>query len=237
MTQLHHDWLTEGMIDFEYKKYILLAYLKDIKAKFDSTELYPFLSDLIFHYRNLQRVKDQKELIYESFPKSISKADFKKLKFTYESIVQDTEVMKELEDIIGFAIPMLQSAINDGKELYDFVEDNLEISPVGLTPIYTHEGYLLVNQDAQKDVNVFKYQLSVFESAEEKYRGITTTFLETYVRDFSRSFEQIKLELIRKFKELPNPATFLVVSKLNFPLPQTLMPVAKRLVVQKIHSI
>jgi len=237
MTRLNHDWLTEGIIDYEYKKYILLAYLKDIRNKFNASELYPFLSDLIFHYKNLLKVKSSKELIYENFPKTISKADFQKLKFTYERIIQDNDMMEEIEEIIAFALPRMAGAINEGKELYDMVEENLEVSMVGLAPIYANEGYVLVNQDSKRDVTIFRYQLSVFESAEEKFRGINTTFLINDFKDISRSYEQIKLDLIRKFKELPNPATFLVVSKLNFPLPQTIMPVAKRLLVQQISSI
>jgi hypothetical protein len=237
MGNLNHDWLTEGMIDYEYKKYVLLAYLKDIKQHFDSAELFPFLSDLIMHYKNLLNVKSNKELIYEHFPKSISRADFKKLKFTYHRMIQDDEMMQEIEDIIGFALPKLEGSINEGKELYDLVEDNLEVSAVGLTPIYAKEGYVLVNQDAKRDVSVFRYQISVFENADEKYRGISTTFLTNDFRDISRTYEQIKMDLVRRFRELPNPATFLVVSKLKFPLPQTILPVAKRMLVRKIEEI
>lgn len=234
MANLTHDWLTEGLIDYEYKKYLLLAYLKDIKTRFDSSELYPFLSDLIMHYRNLQRVKANKELIYESFPKSISRADFKKLEFTYKRIINDDEVMNELNDIISFSLPLMEKAIEEGKELYEFVEENIEVSPVGLSPIYQNEGYFLVNHDASRDVSVYRYQLSVFENAQEKYRAINTTFITTDFRDISRTFEQIKMDLVRRFRELPNPATFLVMSRLKFPLPQTLLPVAKRLVVRQL---
>ena len=76
MEQLKHDWLTEGLIDFEYKKYILLAYLKDIRKRFDVNQLYPFMSDLVFHYRNILKVKESKKLMYENFPETLSKADF-----------------------------------------------------------------------------------------------------------------------------------------------------------------
>lgn len=237
MTNLNNDWLTEGMIDYEYKKYVLLAYIKDIKARFNSSELFPFLSDLIFHYKNLMRVKSSKELLYEHFPKTITKADFKKLKFTYHRIIQDDEMMAEIEDIIAFALPRLEGAINEGRELYDFVEENLEVSPVGVTPIYAREGYVLINLDAKRDVSVFRYQLTVFESADEKYRGISTTFIANDFQDISRTFEQIKMDLVRRFRELPNPATFLVMSKMKFPLPQTILPVAKRLLVRRIEEI
>lgn len=237
MTGLKYDWLTEGMIDYEYKKYILLAYLKDIKQRFDSSELYPFLSDLIMHYKNLKRVKENKEVIYESFPKSITKADFKKLQFTYKRMVEDDDLLNEIESIIEFAMPRIEEAIGMGKELYDLVEENMEMETVGLTPIYANEGYVLVNQDAKRDVSVFRYQLSVFEQSDEKYRGISTTFLNHDFKDIGRTYEQIKLDLAKRFWELPNPATFLITYKLKFPLPQTVLPVAKRLLVRKLSEM
>ncbi len=234
MNELKHDWLTDGIIDYEFKKYILLAYLKTIKEKFDRSELYPFLSDLVFHYKNLVKVKANKELIYESFPKSITKADFKKLRFMYKKLVYEGEVMSEIEDIISFAIPQMEQRIQEGKELYDFVEDNLEISPIGLIPMYTREGYLLINQEKNTDINIFRYQITMFERADENYRGISTEYIGQEVRSISNTYERIKLDLVRKFTELPNPATYLIVSKLKFPVPQTLLPIAKRLLVRHL---
>ena len=51
--KLKENWLTEGLIDFEYKKYQLLAYLKRVKDSFNKVELYPFLSDLVFSFSPL----------------------------------------------------------------------------------------------------------------------------------------------------------------------------------------
>ena len=237
MTDLKHDWLTEGMIDYEYKKSILLAYLKDIRERFDLAELYPFLSDLILHYKNLQKVKDNKEVIYESFPKSISKADFKKLSFTYKRMVKDDELMEELESIISFALPRLEEAIGLGKELFDLVEENMEMDSVGVTPLYNQEGYVLINQDSRREVKVYRYQMSVLEQSNERYRAINTTYLYDDFKDISRPYEKIKLDLAKRYWELPNPATFLVISKIKFPLPQTILPVAKRLLVRKLTEI
>lgn len=234
MDQLKHDWLTEGLIDYEYKKYVLLAYLKNIKEKFNATELYPFLSDLVFHYRNLEKIRASKKLIFESFPKSISKADFKKLEITYQQLVGDDDVMKELEDIIGFAIPKITEVIDEGKALHEFVEEHVELQPVGLSSIYEKEGYLLISQDVSKLINIYRYQVTLFESAEENFRGISTTYIDQELKDFSRSYENIKVSLARRFKDLPNPATYLLISKFRFPESSTLLPVAKRLLIRNI---
>lgn len=234
MNQLKHDWLTEGMIDYEYKKYILLAYLKDIRSKFNMTELYPFLSELVMHYRNLQRIKTNKEVIYENFPRLLTKADFQKLEFTYKKMVNDDDIMNEIEAILAFAIPAMEKTINEGKELYEFVEENVDLEPVGIFSHYENEGYLLINQEASTNVQVYRYQVTFFESAEEKYRGINTTFLQNDFRNFARTFEGIKLDLIRRFRDLPNPATYVVSSRFRFPEKETLLPVAKRLLIRTI---
>ena len=80
-------------MDYEYKKYVLLAYLKDIRNRFNRSELYPFMSDLVFHYRNLVNVKANKELLYDNFPKTLSQKDFQRLKLTYQQLIHDSEMM------------------------------------------------------------------------------------------------------------------------------------------------
>ncbi len=236
MEKLKHDWLTEGLIDYEYKKYVLLAYLKDIRQRFDKSELYPFMSDLIFHYRNILKVKENKKLMYENFPETLSKADFQRLQLTYDKVVNDDDVMKELEDIISFALPEIQSTLEDGKELHEFVEENIELVPVGLSPIYDQEGYLLLKLANTREVSIYRYQVTLFEHADEKYRSMTTEFLMNDFSNISRTYENIKVELTRKFTELPNPATYLALSKLKFPLVETLLPVAKRMLVRNISA-
>ena len=232
MEKLKHDWLTEGLIDYEYKKYILLAYLKDIKKRFNQSELYPFMSDLVFHYRNLLKVKQSKEVLYDSFPQSLSKADFNKLQLTYDKIIQDDDVMKQIEEILLFALPKVKSTLEEGKQLYDFVEENINMEPVGVSPIYSDEGYLFIHQDSSTNVSIYRYQMTFFEHAEEKFRSISTEFVMNEMKAVSKTYESMKISLVKQIKELPNPATYLAVSKLKFPLEQTVLPVAKRMLVK-----
>jgi hypothetical protein len=68
MNSLSKNWITENHIDFEYKKYMLLAYLQHVSEDFTETKLYPSLSDLVAHYRNLLSLKESKQNLYDSFP-------------------------------------------------------------------------------------------------------------------------------------------------------------------------
>src|SRR5690242_6813980 len=105
MEKLSKDWLTQGLIDFEYKKYMLLAYLQHVRNSFGKVELYPFLADLVFHYRNLQAIRENKTFIKESFPKELSLEEFRKLELSYRQMIEDDAMMSELETIIEFSIP------------------------------------------------------------------------------------------------------------------------------------
>jgi hypothetical protein len=234
MKTLDRNWLTEGLIDFEYKKYILLAYLQQVKNNFNQKKLYPYLSDLIFHYQNLMSIKENKNLIYENFPKQISKADFEKLTLSYKKVVEDDTFMADLEEIIMYSIPKLKEILKEGKDIYEFIEEHINISPVGVSPLYPDEGYMFLNESHVSETRIYQYQVTIFENAHEKYRGVHTYYLESVRKGIGVTFENVKIDLIKRYKQLPNPATYLVESKIVCPLDETLLPIAKRLLVKHI---
>lgn len=234
MEQLKENWLTEGLIDFEYKKYLLLAYLKKVKDSFTRVELYPFLSDLVFHYRNLLALKENKTLIFDRFPKRLSMENLKNLEVNYRQIIEDDAVMKEIESIIEFSLPQLKSSLDEGSFIYEYVESHCTISPVGLTSLYANEGYLFIAQPPEKETDVYRYQITIFDNSNEKMRGIHARHVMTARRSFTNTYEQIKLSLIKRYADLPNPSAYLVLSKFRFPFLQTLMPIAKRLLIKHV---
>jgi len=236
MKHLAHNWLTEGLIDFEYKKYLLMAYFKSIKDEFEASKLYPYLSDLVFHYQNLLNVKEHKKLLYESFPQKISQVDFKKLKIQYENLVEDNALMQELEEIISFALPNFKKLLQEGKNIYENIEQHIEIIPVGISPLYQEEGYMLLHEEILRHILIYQYQISIFDSADNQYRGIHIHYLETIQKSIFETFENLKINLLRKYEKLPNPATFLVNAKLPYPLEETLLPIAKRALVRYISQ-
>jgi hypothetical protein len=236
MRTLPQNWLTEGLIDFEYKKYILLSYTQQVKGSFKERKLYPYLSDLVFHYQNLVSIREHKKLLYENFPQQISRADFEKLHLTYEKMVQDDDIMAQLEDILSYSIPRFKEMLNEGKDIYELVEEHLNITPVGLSSLYPNEGYLFVSQSQVRETQVYQYQITLFENAHEKFRGVHTYFLESVTRGVGVTYETLKVDLTRKYQKLANPATYLVQSNISCPLDETLLPIAKRMLVRYIGT-
>lgn len=235
MNNLSENWISEGWIDFEYKKYMLLGYLKSVDVQFKEVKLYPPLSDLIRHYERLQRFNDSKKQLKLSFPKDVSGFDLEKLQVTYESRMAEDEMMKELADIVAFALPKIKSHIEEGKTIYEFIESNLEIEPIGITPIYQREGYAILSFDHSKDVYVYRYTLNLFQSSADVFRGIALRFVQKFRQSLVNSFQKIKMDLVRNFADLPNPSAWRIHSSQAIPLNESFVPISKRLLLKTIE--
>lgn len=234
MTTLPKNWITEGLIDFEYKKYQLLAYLQETNKYFNEMKLYPVLSELIDHYRDLNELKSGKKELNSMFPKTLDSIDFQKGKLNYQSKVSEDLLMKELSMITEFALPKIVSKIEEGRTIYDYVEGQLEFEPVGIVPIYNQEGYILMSRDKKKDIHAFRYKSSLLHFAGEKFRSITMWLVGVFQRSLVNTLEKIKMDLVREVKELPNPATWRIHSQNEFPIEETLIPISKRLLLKTV---
>lgn len=232
MSTLSVNWITEKHIDFEYKKYLLLGYLQKVSENFTESKLYPSLAELLNHYRNVIAIRDNKRSLFDSFPERLAGTDLKKFNLMYEKLLADDQIMSEIESIVEFSIPQFEKYISEGKSIYDFIESRISISPVGIIPLHADEGYLFISYSPSGDTLVYEYHITIFESPEEKYRGISTEYLTTFSRSVGTTFENIKGELIRYHRKMPNPATYVVESELQVPLQETLLPLAKRSLVR-----
>ena len=236
MNQLKADWLTEGLIDFEYKKYILLSYLQDVSKNFDEKKLYPVLNDMVFHYNNLILIRKNKMFVSNSFPKQISKLDFENFKVHFEQMMLDEEYMEEVEAVIDFALPQLHVHLKEGKEIYQEVEEAIKIFPVGILSLNPESGFIMLSNNGSKEMRAYDYEITIFENANENFRGIKTNFIGNYTRSISNTLEAIKFQLMKEFGSTNNPSTFAIESQHDYPLNETLLPVAKRSLVRFIYS-
>lgn len=236
MKTLSQTWFADGYIDFELKKYTLLAYLQEINRHFCENKLYPQLADVIFHYNNLIAFKENKQYLQEQFPKKLTGIQIEKLQLLYQSLVEDDELMQELEDIISYAAQTMKRTITSGTEIYEFVEQKLNIEPIGLIPLDHQEGYFMLCEGHCKNTWVYQYRLSIFEKHDERYRSIKTEFVDVWQRNFVNSYQSIKAELIRNRSDLPNPAVYAVETDLTLPMEETLLPIAKRSLVRYIST-
>lgn len=234
MRTLPKNWITDGLIDFEYKKYQLLAYLKATESEFKAIKLYPALSDLIEHHRTLSELDSGKTQLQSLFPKALNGIDFQNAQLHYQSKVQDGAIMEEIAQITKFALPKLKSQIEEGKTIFDFVEEQIQFEPVGIQPLYNREGYIFLTQEKKSEIHAFRYKSNFIQLAGERFRSISLWLIGVFQKTLANTLEKLKLQLVKEIRELPNPATWRLHSSQVFPIEATLIPVGKRLLLRSV---
>ena len=235
MDTLSKDWLFEGQMDTEYKTYVLLAYLQKVSRDFEVQRIYPRLAELVEHYRGLLTIKEGTRSMEGSFPKSMTGFQSDGA-LRFESSVKREQSLDEIIAFIDWALPIMDAHLRAGKEVYDAIERGLHISAVGLLPVNPDHGYMLICNGNEPETRVYEFALTIFEQADGRYRGLQTTYLDNYRRNLSNTPERIKLDLMLRRREMPNPATLSIESEEVLPLDQALLPVAKRVLVRYLHT-
>lgn len=117
MELLKSTWWIEDPIDFEHKKYILLAYLQKIEKKFFELEFSPYLLHAETLYDDMLSFLE----FFYTFKDSITS---QRLLFDRETIgwiKEEPPSIDELDtflEILEFATPLLKERIQQGKRLW-----------------------------------------------------------------------------------------------------------------------
>jgi hypothetical protein len=236
MDRLERNWLTNGLIDLEYKKYTLLSYLTHVQKQFEDVKLYPFYQDIREHLVDLNEYKLSKVKINSIFPKEFEGIDLDNFKIKYKKTIKDSDLIEEIDAIVEFGLNSFTEKLSLGKTLLDYVVEQILIEPIGISPIDKTEGYLFICSKNLNEVEIYKYFRSPVKSIKNDIEEIRTSFITTMRVSLSNTLEQIKKDLLKIYRDLPNPATFLVASKVDVPHQETLIPVAKKLLVKQIAA-
>jgi hypothetical protein len=235
MATLSENWLTEDLMDFEYKKYLVLAYLQNVKTHFKEQKLYPDFAELISHYQNLMILKNNTTNLENNFKKTLKGIDFANFKLQYKSVVDD-ESLNELKQIIAFTEPLFKNELGIGKNIFDFAEQHIMSDHIGILPIYKTEGYFILLPYQSKQVIVYSYGFSKINLLQQEVYGLNTQYFSTYTLSLLNHLDKLKLDIIDSNPELPNPAVYVFKAKTNLPNEETFLPIAKRMLYKKLAA-
>jgi hypothetical protein len=223
--------------DWEINQFKILGGIKEYRADFNRKKLYPSLANLIKLSSILEEILKQKGSMERSFPKELKGFDLINQRIVFESLDELSPDLEFLFKLVDWAYPLVNKAIEEGTIVYDFVEKNMIIEQVGILPLYKEEGYFMVKDNIASELQVHRYECSLFSSGKEKYRALKTELIKTTKEYFiERTPEAIKHELIKENKDLPNPATFICETDLDFPFAETVFPIAKRKLMSQLAS-
>ncbi len=226
-----------GASDVERAQYHILAALQETRREFCRNVIYPYLSDLIHLYEQLQHILQGLEGIRQAAPGEVRQVDLEACRVIYERSAFEADRIAAVEELMRWALPYIREAIEEGRTIFEFVEEHLHMEPVGIVPTYQEEGYLIIPDQRGRLLHVLQYQLSVVRGGSERYRTLRTVHLKQCpLHGVYPAPQRIKLDLIAEHRELPNPATYFIATELDFPFAQTVLPVAKRKLMRYLFT-
>ncbi len=228
------DWILGGTMDFEYKKYRLLAYFQRVEQALMQLRLFPQLPELRLHYSSLRAVRSSKEGLRKQFPRTLEGIQRDWLGLKYAPMQQQQKALDAIDAIIDFSLPRFAHYVTEAEGIFKTVEKGVTVAPIGMVPLYVDEGYLLFHQSTEKRTHVYEYASRIVGSTEPT-KAMRTKFVTAFPSRLGATMGAVKAQLIKTRPKLPNPATYVVESELNVPVEQTLLPVATKL-LSLIHS-
>ena len=223
--KLGPDWFTNSPIDVEHKKWILLAFLRDVRHDFDGKILYPHLNEIKYHLSNLEKWAHTREFYIK---KDLIGFDFEKMTLVYDT-PEDSPEMVELNDIVDYSISKFRKMFGIGREIWREVEGQMKWRIVGIIPNYKDEGFIMLK--VGKEVIVYRYDIKPV-IVEDINIGLTEIIREDWGLGV---YESLKLKLIKE-TDLPLPLTIAVESDI-YPIDSALIPIIQSLAVSKIKML
>lgn len=237
MRQLSLEHFLNPYQDLEKAQYQVLGALQQTRSAFSRNVIYPHLGALIHLHDQLEHIVQQLDELRGSMHGEIEGVDLDAARVLRGTPDLRDDQLHVIEELIHWAIPRIRDAIEEGRTIFEFVDEHSELEEVGLVPSYTDEGYLIVPDPQRRQVHILQYTLSIYTGADEQYRSLKTAHVKS-VREPTVHVppRQLKMELLSERRGLPNPATYFCEVGLDFPYEPTMLPVAKRKLMRYLYE-
>ena len=234
------DWIIQQPIDFEYKQYLILDYVKKAEEKLERFELYPTFQELTLLYTSAQRVMDHGQFITLKREPQENDDEILIIDLIYNTIrFKDSEEGQEILNIAEFARDKFKELFMVAKSLWSIVNDSISLEITNdMNRANGGWGYFyFIYKD---ELFVYEYNIGLINPGSEQnkcniellYQGPEKTVKEIIVE---KGIFGLNKELEDKEYGLDFPI-FKISFDQNFPLKGCLISLSKRKVMNYVFQ-
>ncbi|HKK40017.1 MAG TPA: hypothetical protein VJ949_11410 [Cryomorphaceae bacterium] len=227
MSRLSNDWLIEPVFDYEYKTYQILAYTSQAEKRFEKSMLFPYLSDIQSHLRNLTLYKQSVLNLENELRTDLIGININQLKLIRQRI-EDDGIMNTLNDVLEFALEKLSSTYQLGISEKEHLMGQINIRPIGLLSPENTGGLILLNNSKKTRIYKYSYRFIRRPFESDSYKDVITMFLDERTTGRFPNFRELKMQ----YRERNEINTYLIETESEIPVFETLLPVAKEFLLQ-----
>ncbi len=232
---LPKDWVLIPSLDAELKLYTLLAYLQRVERRFHENKLFPYVGDLRSHIADLVDLRESKNALMKTLNGELVGFD-SRTGAPVHGLLPEPDLMNVIDEVVDFAIPGMERLKIIGEEKQGSFIEKVQLITVGIQPLYATEGWLLLR--AGKQARAYNYSIPLVQNtrSDAEHTNIRTNYVTSYTMGIGFDYHHAKADLVHRYTQFPNPATFAVETELPLPYMETLLPLAKRCVIDHLGS-
>lgn len=237
--QLDPEWIFQEPIDFEHKKYTLLAYLQKCDKRFDELKIYPDFVELSLHLANLQSISKENTML--TIKKKLTSNDdeilFKDL-IAKRPPKLESDLQKEIDKTVKYSGQKIYEAFEIAKSIWNVAHDSISVHVRrNKTRLEDGRGYIFYRKKFDDQIYVWEYEIRK-EATDDHYSKTFLTFIYSGGTD-EKSFTQIiddnsTWNKTDYYKDVP---VFEVKCDQEFPFEETFIPMMKRALMNYIFQI
>jgi len=147
---LNDFWLTSEPIDFEYKKYLMLAYDQNNSKDLSKKKIYPNLTDIVDKLMYVNGFLKNMNAFEES-AQNVDRIDWLKREIVYKSKIND-DSFDDIKSLAYFSHDILSDLYIRFKNLYDDVDGSIVISGNKFSIFDKYSGYLILKYGKKEKI-------------------------------------------------------------------------------------
>lgn len=236
---LNPNWLFEDPIDFEHKKYTLLAYLQKCDKRFDELKIYPDFVELSLHLANLQSITKENTILTTEkvFTGPDDEILFKDL-IPKKPPKLDENEQREVDKAVKYSGQKIFEAFNLAKSLWNIAHDSITVHVrKNKENLEEGRGYVFYRKKENDTSYVWEYEIK--PSTDYDYTNKTLLNLIYSGGSDDKTFTEI-INVYSTWAETDwyrNVPVFEVRCEQTFPFEETFLPMMKRALMSYIFQV
>jgi len=237
MLALDLDYFLPPIEDKELYQYKILGLLKGYSKQFNINKLYPSIQKL----HQIDNLVDMLYIKYQDFNKalfkglSVSESDREKIEVAVDesSIKNETEVF----ELIKWVKPQVQTTLDEGIALYEFVLENINIEAVKPLPYFKENGYFVLPNFQDLKLILSEYNYSVHNTSNRTVKSLQMIpFIQCNLDEYTSHDLNSGIRLINEYGNLNIPSIYICNTDLDLPFNETILPIAKSKLLSLLNS-
>ena len=223
------SWLTEGPVDYELKRYKMLAILKRLEGDLALNRVWPVIEEVEEQLDNLYKTKYEIEVKSEA-NKVAKDIDFINFEIIYEDMQNESTRDCEIVDtIVDDAIVEFGDMYMEARTAWREIEKHITLTWIPQKPSRLNEGYIIVNHDGI----CYAYTFIKPSKMQNSWRSLKLEYFDEF--DFSNT------NIVKFYDDRQDEEESLMFCRLDtkvngLPLKEAVLPIARSVLFSRIVS-